>query len=234
MNYATAIQQDGYAIVPDVLNAGTIEALLAALADIQLDEAVKQRAGRAFGIRRLLEVVPLIRELAESGCLRALIEPVLGTKARIVRGIFFDKTAVANWKVPWHQDVMIAVRERKDLPGFSAWSSKSGVVHVQPPREILQSILAVRLHLDDTDAANGALRVLPGSHQSGILNDEEIQHWKARSAPVTCALSRGDALLMRPLLLHASSAATAPTHRRVLHLEYSALDLPEGVAWYGS
>jgi hypothetical protein len=30
----------------------------------------------------------------------------------------------------------------------------------------------------------------------------------------------GEALLMKPLLLHASSQATAPKHRRVLHLVY--------------
>lgn len=228
------LEEQGFAIIPKVIDESTVEALLDALASVGLTDAVKQRAGRAFGIRCLLELVPATRELADSDPLRALIEPVLGKKAKVVRGIFFDKTPVANWKVPWHQDTVIAVRARQHATGFSAWSVKAGVVHVQPPSEILASILAVRLHLDDTDETNGALRIIPGSHLHGLLDDDAIQQWKARGEIVTCAVPRGGALLLRPLLLHASSVAAQPTHRRVLHLEYSAMDLPEGLEWYGS
>ncbi len=228
------LEEQGFAIIPKVIDQPTVAALLDALASVRLQDAVKQRAGRAYGIRRLLELVPLTRELADSSMLRSLVELVLGKKAKVVRGIFFDKTPVANWKVPWHQDTVIALRARHDIPGFSAWSVKAGVVHVQPPSEILASILAVRLHLDDADETNGALRIIPGSHLHGLLEDDAIQQWKARGEIVTCAVPRGGALLMRPLLLHASSVATQPTHRRVLHLEYSAMDLPEGLEWYGS
>ncbi len=227
-------QQNGFAIMPNVLAAATVSALLDALARVRLNDAVKQRAGRAFGIRRLLELVPAVRALAESEVLRALVEPILGDKASVVRGIFFDKTPVANWKVPWHQDTMIAVRAKNDVAGFSAWSVKAGVIHTQPPVEVLASILTVRLHLDDTDETNGALRVIPGSHLHGLLSDAAIQQWKAQQPAVTCAVPSGGALLMRPLLLHASSVAAQPMHRRVLHLEYSAMDLPDGLAWYGS
>ena len=178
--------------------------------------------------------MPAVRSLAEGDVLQRLVASVIGSQARVVRGIFFDKTPVANWKVPWHQDVAIAVREQKDLPDFSAWSVKAGVIHVQPPVEILESILTVRLHLDDADETNGALRILPGSHRHRLLDEEAVQEWKATTPAVTCTAQRGDALLMRPLLLHASSVATQPTHRRVLHLEYSALHLPGGLEWYGS
>ncbi len=228
------LAENGFSIIPKVVDETTIAALLNALANVRATNAVKQRAGRAFGIRRLLELVPTARELADSAPLRALIEPVLGNKAKVVRGIFFDKTPVANWKVPWHQDTMIAVRDRQEMAGFSAWSVKAGVVHVQPPVEVLASILAVRLHLDDTDETNGALRVIPGSHQHGLLSDDAIQQLKAERAVEICVVPCGGALLMRPLLLHASSVAAQPTHRRVLHLEYSALALPKDLEWYGS
>jgi ectoine hydroxylase-related dioxygenase (phytanoyl-CoA dioxygenase family) len=234
MNGLNDFTQNGFAIVPNVLAAEAIEVLQTALAQVHRNEAVKQRAGHAFGIRRLLEVVPVVRTFAESAALQSLIAPLIGKQARVVRGIFFDKSSVANWKVPWHQDVAIAVREKKEVAGFTAWSSKAGVMHVQPPVEILASIVTVRLHLDDTDETNGPLRVIPGSHQHGLLSDEMIQQWKTRQTAVTCCVPRGGALLMRPLLLHASSVATQPTHRRVLHLEYSAMDLPQGLAWYGS
>lgn len=234
MSYIQQIQQNGYALVPRFIDELTIEKLSADLLRVRDDSVVKERAGKAFGIRKLLDVVPAIRTLAESKIMQDLLIPILGAKIKIVRGIFFDKTPQANWKVPWHQDVMIAVREKKDLPGFSAWSIKAGVVHVQPPAEILMNIIAVRIHLDTADESNGALRVLPGSHQFGILTDEQIQAQKESIRETLCTANRGDVLLMRPLLLHASSPGRTPSHRRVLHLEFSTLDLPNGLEWYGS
>ena len=224
----------GFALIENIISLALADEIISELDQIQINNEVKQRAGKAYGIRRLLEVVPLIRTLSESENIRSIIEPVIGKTARIVRGILFDKNPVANWKVPWHQDVVIALREKKEVPGFTAWSTKAGVVHAQPPVEILGSILAIRIHLDDTDENNGALRVIPGSHKFGVLGDDEIQKFKENNEQITCTAALGGALLMRPLLLHASSVATAPTHRRVIHLEYSALNLPDGLEWYGS
>lgn len=34
-------------------------------------------------------------------------------------------------------------------------------------------------------------------------------------------------------IVHASNSAVNPTHRRVLQLEYSADDLPNGLEWLG-
>ena len=224
----------GFALIENVILPALVDEIISALDQIQINSEVKQRAGKAYGIRRLLEVFPLICTLAESENIRCIIEPIIGENAKIVRGILFDKNPVANWKVPWHQDVVIALREKKEVAGFTAWSTKAGVVHAQPPVEILESILAIRIHLDDTDENNGALRVIPGSHKSGVLGDGEIQKFKENNEQITCTAAQGGALLMRPLLLHASSVATAPTHRRVIHLEYSALNLPDGLEWYGS
>src|SRR5262245_7189469 len=86
------------------------------------------------------------------------VEPILGPGAFVVRGLFFDKTPRANWKVSWHQDLTIAVRVRIEAPGFGPWSLKAGVVHVQPPAEILERMATVRLHLDDCSESNGPLR----------------------------------------------------------------------------
>jgi hypothetical protein len=45
-------------------------------------------------------------------------------------------------------------------------------------------------------------------------------------------IPRGGALLMRPLLLHASSACVVPKPRRVIHLEFVAEHLPDGLEWF--
>jgi ectoine hydroxylase-related dioxygenase (phytanoyl-CoA dioxygenase family) len=162
-----------------------------------------------------------------------VIEPILGDAARVVRGIFFDKQPTANWKVPWHQDLTIAVKNRLEVPDYHPWSIKAGIHHVQPPTTILEQMLTVRIHLDRTDESNGALKVIPGSHLQGKLNNSQIDDWKQYSV-ISCNCEVGGILLMRPLLLHASSIAILPTHRRVIHLEYASQPLADGLEWYYS
>jgi ectoine hydroxylase-related dioxygenase (phytanoyl-CoA dioxygenase family) len=175
--------------------------------------------------------VPSVRDFINSPSMRALVEPILGPNCSPVRGILFDKVPGANWKVPWHQDLSIAVCERIEIEGFGPWSQKTGILHVQPSARVLENMLTLRLHLDDCFADNGPLRVLPTSHRDGKLSAQQIAEWRRREEEVVCALPRGGVLLMRPLLLHASSASQTPGHRRVLHIEWAAHKLPGGLQW---
>ena len=141
-----------------------------------------------------------------------------------VRSILFDKTPVENWPVPWHQDLTIAVQERRDdVTGYGPWSVKDGAPHVQPPIAVLETMLTARLHLDEATTSNGALWVVPGSHRSGKLDAEEVRELTATSA-VACECQAGDLLLMSPLILHSSRRSTVAGHRRVLHVEYARLE----------
>jgi ectoine hydroxylase-related dioxygenase (phytanoyl-CoA dioxygenase family) len=230
-DFVDEISTRGFAVVENVIEGETVSTLLRVLANTRIDQGESQRAGKAFGIRNLLNVVPFTRDLANSAACRSLVEPVLGSTARVVRGIYFDKHPDANWKVAWHQDLTIAVKHRVDIDGYGPWSIKAGIHHVQPPVSILENMLTVRLHLDDTDDANGALRVVPGSQQYGRLDPRQIENCKQQS-PFTCVVKSGGAVVMRPLLLHSSLAAVDPKHRRVLHFEYSSGDLPSGLRWF--
>jgi ectoine hydroxylase-related dioxygenase (phytanoyl-CoA dioxygenase family) len=212
------IERDGYAIVPAVLDDDTVVRL------------TREFLGGTHAVRNLLQL-PSIQELARSKVLRSLIEQVLGAGCFAVRGTFFDKIPQANWKVPWHQDRMIPVRQRSEANGFRLWSVKEGVTFVQPPIEVMNNILAVRLHLDEVDEHNAPLRVLPGSHRAGYISDSRLGDWQGYKE-VICICPKGSALLMRPLLLHASSPAKEPAHRRVIHLEFAASELPDGIHWY--
>ena len=232
MSYIEKIAQDGFVIVDSVVDLTTLQFLERQLALV--DGTGSQRAGKAFGIRNLMNAIPVTRALANSDSLRSLVEPILSKSARVVRGIYFDKHPDANWKVAWHQDLTIAVRERVDVDGFSAWSVKAGITHVQPPLAVLENMLTLRLHLDDAVESNGALRVLPGSHRVRRLDADQIQHWKQRQQTITCAVNRGGVVAMRPLLLHSSLPSLNPCHRRVLHFEYAAADLPSGLEWLES
>jgi ectoine hydroxylase-related dioxygenase (phytanoyl-CoA dioxygenase family) len=97
---------------------------------------------------------------------------------------------------------------------------------------VLERMLTVRLHLDDCGVDNGPLRVLRSSHAHGWLTDEQIERWEQTGEEVGCLVPKGGALLMRPLLLHASRRAEKPRHRRVIHLEYAADPLPHGLKWF--
>lgn len=222
---AEIVESAGYAMVPDVLRVDHICGLIEALGG-----DVEASVGR--GGRRNLLAGPIVRQLANSTEIRNLVEPILGEKAFVVRGILFDKTEGANWKVPWHQDVTIAIKDRVDIDGFGPWSIKQGVQHVQPPAYVLQKMLSVRIHLDDCPAMNGALRVIPGSHMEGKLDESIIADKVQGREAVTCEISAGGALVMRPLLLHSSSASEVPQHRRVVHLDYANVSLPDGLSWF--
>ena len=212
----------GFALIPDALDGEAVDALLETVAPLHVEGAA--------GARNLLDI-EAIQTLARSAPVRALVEPVLGPHCFAVRGIYFDKTASANWKVPFHQDLSIAVAARREIEGYGPWSIKAGVTHVQPPTEVLEQMVTLRLHLDDCNAENGALRVLSGSHEAGKLSAPQIASLRQTRDEITCALPRGGALLMRPLLLHASSPALVPSHRRVIHLEWAARGLPGGLNW---
>jgi hypothetical protein len=214
------LEQDGFVVVPGVLDVAEVERLCVAL-------------GPAKGAgRRGLMSWPAVAELALSARLLDLVRPHLPAGPRPVRALYFDKSPDANWLVPWHQDLTLAVRERVEAPGFGPWSVKEGVPHVQPPVALLERMLAVRLHLDAADAANGALRVLPGTHRAGRLAAKSIQQLRAERAEHLCEAAAGDALLMRPLLLHASTRSESPRHRRVLHIEFAAFHLPDKLRWH--
>ncbi len=219
------VEIDGYAIVPDVLDADRVSNLTSALS-----ENATATAGRG-GRRNLLDEQAVL-ELAHSDEIRRLVTPILGEDAFVVRGILFDKTEGANWKVPWHQDVTIAVQNRVEVDGFGPWSTKRGVLHVQPPDYVLQKMLSVRIHLDDCPATNGALRVIPESHRNGKLAEIAIAGMIQGYDAVTCEVGAGGALLMRPLLIHSSSASETPAHRRVVHLDYANISLPDGLSWF--
>jgi hypothetical protein len=218
------LHRDGFVILENQVDFVTLEKLRA-----DLDKSL---AARQAGIRDLLKRVPSVGQLAQSESMRTLVEKVLADSARVVRGVYFDKQKDANWKVAWHQDLTIAVKQRIDVEGFGAWSLKAGIQHVQPPIEILAQMIAVRIHLDDADETNGCLRVIRGSHNLGRLQPDEIARLRDSDRIVSCEARSGDVLIMRPLLLHASSVALQPKHRRVIHLEYCAATLPSGLEWY--
>jgi len=217
-----SLARDGYVLVGRLFPAEILDNLKTAFADT--DTARSERGGEMFGARNIL-AIPEVRAIARSPALS------LVNGMRAVRGIFFDKTPIANWPVAWHQDLTLALAARQEREGWTNWTVKRGITHVQPPPDVLARMVTMRLHLDDCPEDNGPLRVIPGSHADGILGRTEITT-RTKSTEETITAKAADALFMRPLLLHASSPAKKPAHRRVLHLEFAPPDLlPAGLDW---
>jgi ectoine hydroxylase-related dioxygenase (phytanoyl-CoA dioxygenase family) len=164
---------------------------------------------------------PLVAELARDSRLLAMARSALGTRAVPYRATLFDKSPGSNWLVVWHQDTALPLRARHDLPGWGPWSVKAGVLYAHAPASALQSVVALRVHLDDSLNENGPLKVLPGSHTMGVLSDSAIRAAVAAGRPQECISTRGGVIMMRPLLVHASSKSMVEVPRRVLHIEYA-------------
>jgi hypothetical protein len=186
--------------------------------------------GTSAGTRTLLHL-PCCSALGERIRDDVRLRPAMPLEARMVQCTLFEKSPARNWLVGLHQDLGIPVAEHVDSPLCGAWSRKEGALFVQPPATVLEQLLAVRVHLDDCDGRNGALRVVPGSHRLGRLGAAEAHRLREEHGEQMLPARRGDALLMRPLLLHSSSRAVRDSQRRVLHFLVGPSRLPEGLRW---
>jgi ectoine hydroxylase-related dioxygenase (phytanoyl-CoA dioxygenase family) len=223
LSFQQSIATTGWAITDPLIDPG-------AVAELRDRVATHANAGRG-GARNLLDD-PAIRALAALPALRALAEAVLGPGCFAVRALFFDKTPGANWKVVWHQDLTVATAQRVDVPGYGPWTDKAGVPHVQPSMEVLEHMLALRVHLDPCTEDNGPVRVIDGTHCLGRLSAEAIDRLRAERRESVCLAAEGGVLAFRPLILHASSPARRPDHRRVIHIEYATHPLATPLAWH--
>lgn len=216
------LKRNGFVLIEQFLSPPNCDALVARLPEAQ------SRRGR---VRHLL-TNPHVSAFASSDCVANLVTAILGPAAVAIRATLFDKSEAANWKVPWHQDRPVPLRERLREPTYGPWTRKQGIWHADAPQHVLEQMLAVRIHLDACDASNGPLRVIPASHRLGKLTDSQVLSVVQSSQALQIAASKGSALVMRPLLLHASSPAKVAAHRRVLHLEFAASSQVAG--WYFS
>ena len=208
------MDDEGFAVFPQLFSGQEVGALAEALGQWPLE---RSRAGA----RHLLSC-PAVDSLARDPRLLAIASRALGSEARPFGATLFDKSAGANWLVVWHQDTALPMRERRETPGWGPWSVKGGVVYAHAPASALARVVALRVHLDDSSSTNGPLRVLPGSHRLGVLEDAEIHALAERVEPVACVAPRGSVVMMRPLLVHSSSKAAVADPRRVVHIEYAA------------
>ncbi|RYD53515.1 MAG: phytanoyl-CoA dioxygenase [Sphingobacteriales bacterium] len=223
------LSETGFAVVENLYSDAEIEVILAVIDGADATKATFRKAADLFAIRQFLKELPEAVPLLFNARLRTLLQDVLGSRFFVVKSIYFDKPPASNWYVPYHQDLTISVDAKATIDGFSTWTVKQNQFAVQPPVSILEAITTVRIHLDDTDENNGALSVIPHSHLAGIRRPETLN--QNRETEALCAVRKGGIMLMKPLTLHRSGRTTNNARRRVVHIELSHVELPDGLHW---
>lgn len=218
---SSSFEREGFAIAESAISPEQLAIAEAELEALSLDGA---------GTRNLLGHA-WCRSLVEDLRAHPLVASLVPEQSVAVQCTLFEKSARRNWLVPLHQDVHIPVREKVEHPTLSAWSEKQGTLFVQPPIEVLERLVAVRVHLDDCGPEHGPLRVAPGSHLTGRFPEAEIPAVRAALEERLCVVGRRGVLVMKPLLLHGSSKAAVPNRRRVLHFLFGPRTLPLGLNW---
>jgi hypothetical protein len=215
----------GWLIVDRAMGDDQCRNTIACLELLEIDSA---------GRRNLLDMawcVELARTLQSGPSISSiLIEDGMAMVA--VQCTLFEKSRGKNWLVGMHQDLSIPVAAKVDGGNLRGWSQKEGVWFVQPPVDVLRRMIAIRLHLDPCGLDDGPLKLVPCSHNQGRLDDAAITTLREMHGESTCCLEAGGALIMRPLLLHASSKGSGRSRRRVLHFLFGPPELPCGLAWH--
>jgi ectoine hydroxylase-related dioxygenase (phytanoyl-CoA dioxygenase family) len=216
------VHNDGYGLYEAVLSAAEIHTLIDQLDGLSIP---RSRAGA----RHILSCPP-ISALASEARLVAIASEWLNARALPFKATLFDKNPDSNWLVAWHQDTALPLAAHEIREGWGPWSSKDGIHYAHAPADALQRIVALRLHLDDSTADNGPLRVLPGTHGLGVLTDAQLHQQSKCMESRECCARAGSVVAMRPLIIHASSKCRSAKPRRVLHIEYTAsLQIAPGV-----
>jgi Phytanoyl-CoA dioxygenase (PhyH) len=184
-----SFEAQGFAVIPDVLTEPECQRILG----VVLEQRQSQARLRACLTHDWCQKLAI--SLKQHVALAGIVAPT----AVAVQCTLFEKSPDNNWLVCLHQDLSIPVRERVDDSELSGWSTKEGGLFVQPPASVLESLVALRVHLDDCGSERGALRVVPGSHRFGRLDGRQATALRDEYGEVTPVVKQGGVLAMRPL-----------------------------------
>lgn len=214
------LERDGAQLFPRALDAPALAAL---------EDTLPEASGP--GVR--LYDQPSLKLCLCEGRVGEIARSILGTSAKPVRAILFDKTGDANWALAWHQDRTIAVRKRAVVLGFENWTIKDGAAHVEPPFDLIGRMVTARIHIDPVPAGNAPLLIAPGSHALGRLAEGEIDAVVQRCGTYMCLADPGDVWLYKTAILHGSDRSVGDGRRRVVQVDFAAEELPDGLEWLG-
>ncbi len=203
---------DGYVVIDDLLQADEIDRVDDSLLGVDAEAAGDCRFLDREWCRLLAHVIR--HRLLKLRLLYRASRPVLCT--------YYRQHPGTNGPLALRRELHVPLAARCDATQFSDWTEKQGIVHARATRELLATMLVVRVHVDDGARDDAELCVVPGSHAGADVDAERV----------ACTVARGGAIVFSPLLLHAVASSVAPQPRRVLHFLFGPGDLPDGARWY--
>jgi len=228
MNYEQQkeeLEKNGFAIVNSIYSEEEVAQIIECIENSEQSDNSFMKTKDLFAIRQLIKNIPDLKKYVFNANLIELLE----SNYFLTKAIYFDKPSESNWFVAHHQDLSISVPEKIALPHYTNWTFKKGQYGVQPPIKVLEDTVTLRIHLDKTNKENGALKVIPKSHLTGIIRPDN-KAWNLENESI-CEVEKGGVMLMKPLTLHASSRTTNGKRRRVIHLEFNKHPLQRPLAW---
>lgn len=223
------LSRKGFTIIKYIYTATETEQIITCINSTDSTQPTFRRSKDLFAIRQFLKEIPKIVDLIFNENLKNLVDEICGPDFNVIKSIYFDKPEESNWFVAYHQDLTISTGRKEEIAGYGPWTVKQDQFAVQPPLEILENIFAFRIHLDNTNINNGALKVIPGSHLKGICRPDTLDLTKEKEE--ICDVEKGSVMIMKPLLLHSSGRSIGNSARRVIHVELSNKVLPEPLLW---
>lgn len=219
----------GFSVINNVYTKSEIQSISNFISNLDTSNPIFRKSEDLFAIRQFIKEVPQINDLIFTENLLEIIKSIGGNDYFVVKSIYFDKPEKSNWFVSYHQDLTISIDKKQEIVGFTNWTTKHNQFAVQPTSDILENIFTIRIHLDDTNEENGALKVLEKSHLKRITRIDNLVITNEKE--VFCNVKSGGIMLMKPLLFHGSNKTTNDKNRRVIHIEFSNKKLPENINW---
>ncbi|MAX79833.1 MAG: phytanoyl-CoA dioxygenase [Crocinitomicaceae bacterium] len=228
--HITELNEKGYSVTAPLYSEHEVAQILTCIENAEQNEKAFLKTNDLFAIRQLLKHVPKLNEVLFNKNLKALVSSISANTYFLTKAIYFDKPSNSNWFVAYHQDLSISVDRKVAVDGYTNWTFKKEQYGVQPPLNILQDTVTIRIHLDTTNENNGALKVIPASHLHGIIRMDSKEGLNFENEHI-CNVTKGGVMLMKPLTLHASNRTTNGKQRRVIHLEFNKQKLHSPLNW---
>lgn len=220
-------QEHGYVVIPNLLGEADTQALRT-LTDRLMDNAINDDAHRAIFdfedacegavqdkpvIQRMKKphrVDPYYFELAKHPAVLSVVHRLIGEAVRLNHSKINVKAARVGSSLEWHQDWAFA------------------------PHTNMSTCVA-SVMIDDAFVENGAMQVLAGSHQGELLRHHDSQDrfvgaidTSANTLDFTKARplvgNAGTVAFHHPMTIHGSGLNRSGSARRILFLEYAAID----------
>ncbi|WP_420572250.1 phytanoyl-CoA dioxygenase family protein [Kordia sp.] len=227
--HIVSFEKNGFAVLDNIYSDTEVAHICSCIEKASAEKKLAESSAHLFAIRQVIAKIPELKSFVFTEKLHELLTLLFDKPYFLTKAIYFNKPSESNWFVAYHQDLSISVDRKQEVSGYTNWTFKKGQYGVQPPIDILEDIVTIRIHLNTTEKENGALKVIPTSHCKGIYRPETID-WTTETEHV-CEVKKGSVMLMKPLTLHASERTTNGKQRRVLHLEFSSKKLAKHLQW---